>query len=55
MPADYDKHDDDELREGVRKGAEQEDRLEETGSEQQLSAERDQRHAMEEELERRDS
>lgn len=52
--ADYDKHTDEELREGIRKAEQQEPRIAEEDSEQALEAEREQRKAMHDELERRE-
>ena len=51
--ADYSKHTDDELREGVAKSEEQESRIAEESSEDALDAARDQREQMDEELQRR--
>ncbi|MGH3664957.1 MAG: hypothetical protein ACRDU8_02495 [Egibacteraceae bacterium] len=52
--ADFDKHTEAELREGVRQAARQEPRIAEEGSEAQLEAERRQREAMESKLDGRE-
>src|SRR5690606_38132625 len=51
--ADYSKHSDDELREGIERAEEQEPRIAEESSEEALEAEREQRAAMEDELRKR--
>lgn len=52
---DYSKHTDEELRDGIAKSEENMRRIESEGSEEQLSAARDQHEAMEAELNRRQS
>jgi hypothetical protein len=51
--ADYSKHTDEELREGIAKATEQEPRIAAENSDEALEAEREQREAMSEELSRR--
>lgn len=52
---DYSKHTDDELREGIEKSAQNLQRIESEGSEEQLEAAKDQHEAMQAELDRRQS
>lgn len=51
--ADYSKHTDEELREGLRKADEEAERIATEDSEEAVEANRDQRAAMQEELDRR--
>ena len=53
--ADYSKHTDEELRDGIRKSDENLARISQEGSEEQLQAAREQHEAMESELARRQS